>query len=311
MLLVHGEHAGSPEMHAIEDEIRRSRLVRRLLSLRSTDGRIITYPQRGQTNPYQKWQGPHFTLVCLAEIGYPPGDMSLLAMRNQFYDWLFSEKHMRSPHTLVIKGQEDRVRRCASQEGYAVWYSLMLGIADERTEALVRRIRAWQWPDGGWNCDKRPEAKVSSFHESLIPLRALALHGRLRNDPGSLASAERAADVFLKRRLYKGARSGKCINPDFTLLQYPYFYPYTILFGLKVMTEAGFVGDPRCRDALDLLESKRLPSGGFPLEKRICITSESVVSRGTFADWGPMGRKQMNEFVTADALQILKAAGRL
>jgi hypothetical protein len=77
------------------------------------------------------------------------------------------------------------------------------------------------------------------------------------------------------------------------------------------MTEAGFVGDSRCRDALDLLESKRLADGGFPLEKKVFITSDSVVSRGTFGDWGPVGRKRMNEFVTADALEILKAADRL
>jgi hypothetical protein len=41
------------------------------------------------------------------------------------------------------------------------------------------------------------------------------------------------------------------------------------------------------------------------------VRATSVVSRGTFADWGPSGRSRMNEFVTADALHILKAAGRL
>jgi hypothetical protein len=287
-------------MRALAREVQRSPLARRLLAAADR-----------LPHPYQKWQGPHFTLICLAEIGYPPGDLSLMALRDRFYDWLFAEHHFRPPHTLVIPGQEDRVRRCAGQEGYAVWYSLMLGLSDERTETLVERLLHWQWPDGGWNCDKRPLARTSSFHESLIPLRALSLHGALRQDRRSLAAARAAAELFLERRLYRGRRSGRTIHPDFARLQYPHFYPYNILFGLKVMAEAGLIRDPRCSDALDLLESKRLPDGGFPLEKKNWILSDTVATRGTFADWGPSGRRRMNEFVTADAMCILRAAGRI
>ena len=295
-----GESPSSKAMRALAREVQDSPLARRLLSA----------PDR-TPHPYQKWQGPHFTLICLAEIGYPPGDRSLMPLRDRFYDSLFAEHHFRPPHTLVLAGQEDRVRRCAGQEGYAVWYSLALGLADERTEVLVERLLQWQWPDGGWNCDKRPEARASSFHESLIPLRALSLHGLLRKDPRSLAAAARAAEIFLERRLYRGRRSGRIIHPDFVRLQYPHFYPYNILFGLKVMAEAGFIRDPRCREALDLLESKRLPDGGFPLEKKNWTFSDTVVTRGTFADWGPSGRRRMNEFVTVEALCILRAAGRI
>ena len=71
-----------------------------------------------------------------------------------------------------------RVRRCASQEGNCIFYSLALGLADERTEELVARLIKWQWEDGGWNCDKRPEAAISSFNETLIPLRGLAWYAK-------------------------------------------------------------------------------------------------------------------------------------
>lgn len=307
-----GDSPASSAARALAEQIRGSALAQRLLTLKGTDGRIMTYPQRGQTNPYQKWQGPHWTLVCLAEIGYPAGDLSLMPMRDQFYDWLLAKSHLRMPHTLVIPGQENRVRRCGGQEGYAVWYSHKLGLADEKTDILVDRLRSWQWPDGGWNCDKRPEARTSSFHETFIPMRALALHGKMRKDQRSLDAAKRASELFLKRKLFKGARSGKVIDPRFTLLQYPHLYPYNILASLKIMAEAGFVRDPRCGEALDLLESKRLPDGGFPLEKRNYVPAEDVaITRGTFADWGPSGRTRLNEFVTADALHILRAAGRL
>jgi hypothetical protein len=295
-----GESPDSKPMRALAREIRESVLARRLLST----------PDR-KAHPYQKWMGPHFTLISLAEICYPPGDRSLLPLRDSFYHSLTNEHHFVPPHTRVIPGQEDRVRRCAGQEGYAIWYSMKLGIADERTDAMVERLIGWQWPDGGWNCDIRPSARISSFHESLIPVRALALYGAQRKDARALAAAARAAEVFLERRLFRSRRTGEVMNPDFLLLQYPHYYPYNILFGLLVMAEAGFVRDPRCKEALDLLESKRLPDGGFPLEKKIWKTSDTMVSRGTFADWGPAGKRRTNELVTADALFILRAAGRI
>jgi hypothetical protein len=282
-----------------------------LLSHRSGDGRIITYPERGQTNPYQKWQGPHWTLVCLAEIGQRRGDRSLLPLRDQFYDWLFDSRHLCPPRSLLIPGQEERFRRCAGQEGYAAWYSLTLDIADDRTEELVDRRSNWQWPDGGWNCDKRPEAAISSFHETLIPLRALSLHARLTGSRRSRDAARRAAEVFLQRKMFRRKLDGTVMDPRFLLLQFPHFYSYDILFGLKVMTEAGFIGDPRCAEALDILASKRLPSGGWPLELKAWTEADRFTTRGTFVDWGPCGRARANPWVTRDALFVLEAAGRL
>jgi hypothetical protein len=286
------------------DQINDSSLARSLLSYRQLDGTI-------PTNPYKKWQGPLWTLVSLAQIDYPQGDKSLYPMRDQVYDWLLSDEHLKYPRSLCIPGQEDRFRRCAGQEAYAVWFTLILGIADERTDILVERLKSWQWPDGGWNCDKRPEAKISSFHETLMPLRALALYGNQRGDRAALEAADRAAEVFLKRRLYKRQSDGSVIDPSFTLLQYPYFYSYNFLFALVVMVESGYIQDVRCKEAIDLLDSKRLTDGGFPLEKRVAKTSSEKITRGTFADWGPVGKRRTNPFVTIDALWILKAAGRL
>ena len=40
---------------------------------------------------------------------------------------------------------------------------------NERCDELALRLAEWQWPDGGWNCDKRPEVVISSFMETLIP----------------------------------------------------------------------------------------------------------------------------------------------
>ena len=299
----------TPAMLALRQQIRSSPLARRLLSHCPSDGKILTAPERNQTHAYQKWQGPHWTLYSLAEIDYPPGDSFLLPMRGQFYDWLFTPKHLKPPRTTVIQGQEDRVRRCAGQEGYAVWYSLILGLSDGRTEELVGRLKQWQWPDGGWNCDKRPEARISSFYETLIPMRALALHARLTGDASSAATAAKAAEVFLSRRIFLRRKDRTVIRPDFVRTHFPFFYSYDILYALLVMAEAGFLGDERCREALDLLKSKQLPDGGFPLEEKTWKYTDSYKTRGTFADWGAAGKTGMHGFVTVYALYVLKKAG--
>ena len=208
---------------------------------------------------------------------------------------------------------QGRARRCGSQEGNALWALLTLGLADERADQLARNLLQWQWADGGWNCDKRPGAINSSFHETLLPLRALARYGRERGSEEALAVARRAAEVFLKRRLFRRQRDGAVIKPRFLVLCYPAYWHYGILPGLKVMAEVGLIGDPRCAEALDVLESKRLPDGGFPAEGRhynVSTDAARYPSRRSLVHWGPVGRTRMNEFVTVDALYVLKAAGR-
>jgi hypothetical protein len=298
MTKILGEDSRSPAVQTLQDEISRSPLVLKLLSERDEHGLIPGHP-------YKKWRGAHWVLACLADLDYPQGDASLKPLMDQVYQWLLGKQHTRAIQTIA-----GRVRRCTSQEGNALFASLFLGLADDRSQELAERLMAWQWPDGGWNCDKRPEAVNSSFHESLIPLRALSCYGRISGDHRALSIAERAAEIFLKRELFKRQRDEGVISADFITLHYPSYWHYDILFGLKVLAEAGFIVDARCRAALDLLESKRLPGGGFPAEKTHYKLSPKVASRRSLVDWGGARPKVMNEFVTADALYVLKAAGR-
>jgi hypothetical protein len=294
-----GEEADSPAIKRLRAEIRQSPRVGALLSECGEDG----MPPH---HPYKKWRGAHWVLATLADIGYPPGDRRFLPWRERIYEWHFARGSRGG-----IKTINGRVRRCASQESNTVYYLLTLGLADERTDELVRRLIEWQWPDGGWNCDRRPGAVNSSYHESLIPLRALALHARLTGSDESAAAAERTAELFLKRRLLFRLRDGQIITPDFARMHYPCYWHYDFLSGLKVLSEAGFIGDERCADALDLLESRQLPDGGWPAEKKYYYLGKGKRSGRELVDWGPTGKTKMNEWVSADALGVLKAAGRL
>lgn len=289
----------SDEVKGLQEEIRRSPRVQRLLSLRNEAGQIPFHP-------YTKWYGAHWVLADLADIGYPPGDESLIPLREQVLRWLLGKSHQAGIRTIA-----GRVRRCASQEGNALYALLTLGLGDERTEELAQRLQRWQWPDGGWNCDRNPDATHSSFMESLIPLRALALHARQTGNDRSKEAAARAAEIFLKRRLFRRQRDGQVISTDFLQLHYPCYWHYDILFGLKVMAEAGLVGDERCHEALDLLASKRLPDGGFPAGAKYYQARGKLQTGHSLVDWGGTSWSRLNEFVTVDALFVLRASGRL
>ncbi|MGD8720082.1 MAG: hypothetical protein PVH29_14840 [Candidatus Zixiibacteriota bacterium] len=298
-----GEGPQSRVVRETQNDVRRSPRVRDLLAERGAEGTI-------PFNPYSKWRGAHWVLATLADIGYPAGDRALTPLREQVLGWLLSDKHTKSIPTI-----DGRVRRCGSQEGNALFAVLALGLADERADELARRLIKWQWPDGGWNCDRRPEAANSSYNESFIPLRALTLYTRLTGDGDAKAAVERAAEVFLKRRLFKRLRDGSVIHPEFARLHYPPYWHYDVLAGLKSLADAGFVTDNRCEDALDLLESKRLPGGGWPSQGKYYRYYPPDTKAGagppSRVDWGPTGKTKTNEWVTADALYVLRKAGRL
>jgi len=294
----------SDEARTLQARIADSPMARTLLRVLDQDAKALQHT-------YRKWQGPHWTLVFLALIDYPPGDESLRPMMRRVHDWLFSKHFLEPPSTAVYAGQENRVRHCASQDGNAIWYSVQLGLDDERTREVVDRLIGWQWPDGGWNCDKRPDAATSSFQESLIPARGLGSFGCRHGYEPALRAADRVARLVLPRRLLWRQHDGVLILPQWggrpDRIHYPNQF-LDVLFALQVMADLGQIGDPRCTDALAMLESKRLADGGFPLEQPDAVTSARVVSRGSYATWGPVGRRRSNPLVSLAALKVIQAA---
>jgi hypothetical protein len=307
-----------PHSHGIrrlQAEIKRSPRVQALLQNRDEEGRL-----RPVRHPYKKWIGAHWVLATLADIGYPPGDESLVPIRDQVFNGWLNPKAIReticteAPPSRRVRGVpviQGRARRCASQQGNALFSAVALGLTDDRCAQLADLLIRWQWPDGGWNCDRRPEAVHASFWESLIPLRGLAWFAKATGDQNAKCAAERASEVFLRRRLYRRIRDGQVMNEQFTRLHYPCYWRYDILFALKVLAEAGFIDDARCGEALDLLQSKQLPDGGWSAEERFYRTADVPSSGCDLVSWGGVNKRKLNEWVTADALYALHRAGRL
>jgi hypothetical protein len=309
-----GEDPTAPSMRALQAEVRESPPVRRLLD------RHVGYRSANAPQVYAKWQGAHWVLHTLADLGYPPGDPTLEPLRDRVLEaWLDPMFYVEfeadaKADAYKVRGvpvMDGRYRRCASQQGNALLAVIRLGLVDDRAERLVERLLHWQWPDGGWNCDKDPSADTSSFMETLPPMRALRAWAGLSGDTVAERAAERAVDVLLERGLYKRRRDGRIIHPEFTKLHYPLYWHYDVLAGLRAIAELGRIDDPRCADALDLIESKRLPDGGWPAEAKYYAHSTTVALGNDDVDWGGTSRRRSNPWVTVDALAVLRASGRL
>lgn len=319
MVRVLDEDPGARKIKDLQQEIKNSARAKALIAGR--DERPVREEQ-----VYAKWRGAHWTLAMLAEIGYPAGDKSLLSMRDQVLDrWLDSSfytefesknaipKH-RSPEGVpMIRG---RYRRCGSQQGNALYSITRLGLADKRSDGLAERLMHWQWPDGGWNCDRNPTAHISSFNESLHPMLGLAAHADRTGDEAARKAALNAAEIFLCRHLYKRRTDGTIITPHWLRPKYPRYWHYDMLGGLVAMAELGLINDPRCADALDLLEQKELPTGGWPAQGIFYKVSAKLDLNSRFGSismigWGSPNPRRANEWVSADALYALHAAGRI
>jgi len=262
-------------------------------------------------HPYKKWSGAHWRLVSLVELGIPSGEPRACAAFETVLAWLSGETHRRSIQ--VING---RTRRCASQEGNALAVGCRLGLAGEpAVRLLARSLVDWQWPDGGWNCDKRPQANHSSFYESLSPLWGLVEFEKAAGEealPGLANAVQRGAEFFLCHHLFRSDSTGQEIDPQWLKLHYPLYWHYDILQALLILSRRSPLDEPRLQEAINLVEAKRARDGCWHPEgyywKLPTPSGRAAGSQMEVVDWGRIGPNMM---LTLNALRVLKAAGRL
>ena len=252
-------------------------------------------------HPYRKWTGAHWRLVSLAELAIPLHEPRALAAAGHVLAWL-ARPGRRVPR---IGGL---ARAHASIEGNALAACCRLGLAaDPRVRSLAGSLIAWQWPDGGWNCDLAASGRRSSFHESLAPAWGLHEYGLATGDPAATDAASRAAGLFLDHRLFRSLTTGQVIHRTWLAPHYPPYWHYDILQALLVLSRMDRAGDPRAGDALDELQRRRLPNGRWQPGGCWWKPADSTVTPEA-VDWGRSGP---NEMITLNALRVLKAAGRL
>lgn len=254
-------------------------------------------------HPYRKWTGSHWRLVSLVELEVPPDEPRCRAAYERVLDWLTGPRHRDT-----IQEIDGLVRRCASQEGNALAVGSRLEMAgDARVVLLARSLIEWQWPDGGWNCDRSASGRRSSFHETLPAIWGLHEFWKVTGDPAARGAAFRGAELLLDHEIYRSLTTGEPIKAAWLILHYPPYWHYDVLQALLVMARMGLAADPRGGGALDVLERRRLPdgrwrAGAYWWNRPGAGRGEDVV------DWGRSGPNYM---ITLNALRVLKGAGRL
>ena len=296
--------SNSQEVLAAKKQIPNGPIVKTLLSGQRADGGFGVHP-------YQKWTGAHWRLVSLVELGIPPGFRPAVKATDLVLKWLLGEAHLNN-----IPKINGRYRRCASQEGNALAVCSRLGLAEvPRVVKLAESLVEWQWPDGGWNCDRRPEADHSSVNESLSTLWGLIEYQRAVGDRKYLKPIERASEFLLQHQLFRSDHTGEIIHPSMVELHYPLYWHCDILQELTILSRAGKLDDPRTKEALDIVEKKRGPDGVWHADayywslRRTQPTKTKVnVSNIEVVDWG---RKGPDKMITLNALRALKATDRV
>jgi hypothetical protein len=247
---------------------------------------------------YGKWQGAFWRLISLVDLGVPLGHKGAVKAAEATLDWVASPTRLAEIRKRTIDG---RVRRCASQEGQALRGALAAGLrGDPRVDVLAEELIETQWPDGGWNCDRRPAVTHSSFNETWGPLLGLAAYG-------ATDAVERGAEFVLLHGVVFSHRTGKPAKDVFLNVRFPAFWHYDLLAGLRTLEAAGALDDPRAARALDLLEEKRRDDGTWRSEGKWWKRPGSAGSNVEAVDWGDAA----NEVLTEQARSVLRSAGRL
>ncbi len=91
------EDRNSSRIKVLEQQIKNSDRVQSLLQRVNDDGTLAS-----QRNVYDKFQGAHWVLVTLSDIGYPKSDNTLIPIANQVLDFWLQERFFNA-HTAVTK----------------------------------------------------------------------------------------------------------------------------------------------------------------------------------------------------------------
>ncbi|HWM34823.1 MAG TPA: hypothetical protein VNR36_11350 [Pseudolysinimonas sp.] len=227
-----------------------------LLDLQDPDGRWDggTYRPgwaREDRPFFDAWTATHFTLVSLRELGAHPDDARVRAAIGRVRDDVRWEPD--DPDTYFHGETEPCIN------GLALANATYFG---EDPSHVGETVLAGRLPDGGWNCFPDENRPVSSYHSTICVLEGLLAWQQAGGPVDRITEARRGGEEYLlERGLFRRRSDGSIADPRFTMLSYPGYWFYDILRALDHLREASRVDgtrpDPRCAEAIGLLEAKR------------------------------------------------------
>ena len=131
---------------------------------------------------------------------------------------------------------------------------------------IVTRLLADQLDDGGWNCWTEGGATVSSFDSTICVLEGLLEYERATGGSAELSAARRDGEQYLlDRSLFRRKSTGEVPVDAWLKFSFPTRWHYDVMRGLEYFRRAD-LRDPRLREAIELVRSKRQGDGTWLLE---------------------------------------------
>jgi hypothetical protein len=132
---------------------------------------------------------------------------------------------------------------------------------------IVERLLGEQMVDDGWNCEQERGSTRGALATTINVLEGLLEYERSTGgSPEATAARERGQEYLLERKLLRRRSTGEPIDLAFSQLSYPTGWHYDALRALDHMRDAGVTPDPRMAEAIELVRSKCLADGRWPLE---------------------------------------------
>ena len=230
----------------------------KLLSLQNPNGHW------GKAFYQPKWTSTHYTLLDLINLNISPNVKSIKNVLNSVL-----QKEMNHGYT---KKHEMSVNNDICINGmvlnYASYFKSDLNLLKPLVDYLIEN----QMLDGGFNCQSTRIGSVhSSLHTTLSVLEGINEYKKngFRYKLKELKKIEKdCIEFILIHKLYKSDKTGKVISNNFTRIPYPPRWKYDILRSLDYFQYANVKYDSRMQDAVDLLMSKRKPTGLWSLQAK-------------------------------------------
>jgi len=269
----------------------------RLLSRRDPDGQWAggaflptVFDIREWEQVGQPWTATAFVLTQLREFGLDPATDRARRM----VDLVGAHSHWDHAGQPYWEGE---VEECIN--GRTVADGAYFGVD---VSPIVARLVGRRQPDGGWNCERANGSVRSSFDTTINVLEGLLEYESVTGGAADSRQARRSGERYLlERQLFRRLSTGEPADEGFGLFTHPNRWRYDVLRALDYIRASAFVTgaapDPRLREAIDHVRSRRLPDGRWPLDRRL-------PGRVWFdLDDGP-GRP--SRWITLRALRVLK-----
>jgi hypothetical protein len=207
----------------------------------------------------QPWTATAFSLTQLREFGLDPSSGRVkraveLIGANSRWD------HDGEPYW------EGEVEECIN--GRIVADGAYFGVD---VSAIAHKLAGERLDDGGWNCERANGSVRSSFATTINVLDGLLEYERATGGTPETKQARKSGEEYLlERSLFRRISTGKPADEQFLSFLYPSRWRYSVLRALDYFRSAGALTgaapDPRLGEAVDLVRSRRLANGTWPLD---------------------------------------------